>query len=256
MKRSLKVLAVGDLENTEWSEALQAIDRDATLTLANNSEQQADLVVVFQMRPGNFSADWVRAARERLPLAGFVTVLGTWCEGEQRTGTPLPFCERIYWYHFETWWQTTQRQWRAGRPTSWQNLHTMPIENREKTASAAETPFQAPKLVAIDAPDADAPDALLVACDAIGYSALWTPTWRAGPLSSPPSAGIWVGGQLNQDEEQRLARFCKRLPADVPLVALLDFPRRDRVERATELGATAVLGKPWRLDDLATCLRG
>ena len=44
------------------------------------------------------------------------------------------------------------------------------------------------------------------------------------------AAGIWVGGQLSEDESKRLARFCSHLAeANAPVVALLDFPRSDRV---------------------------
>jgi AmiR/NasT family two-component response regulator len=52
-----------------------------------------------------------------------------------------------------------------------------------------------------------------------------------------------------------LAQFCERIADDAgPVVALLDFPRHDRVERARQLGATAVLGMPWREFDLLDAL--
>ncbi len=63
-----------------------------------------------------------------------------------------------------------------------------------------------------------------------------------------------MGGQLDSREEGELADFRNWLPSDVPLVVLLDYPRRDRVEQAMRLGATSVLGKPWRLEQLASCL--
>lgn len=69
------------------------------------------------------------------------------------------------------------------------------------------------------------------------------------------AAGIWVGGQLDAVEELDLANFRGWLPVESPLVALLDFPRRDRIRRAEQLGVTAVLGKPWRIDQLASCLQ-
>ena len=109
-------------------------------------------------------------------------------------------------------------------------------------------------LVAIDTPDAGTAEALIEACDAIGAGAIWSPRGRARPLGTQPVAGIWVGGQLETFEEPELVAFRRSLPSSSPLVALLDFPRRDVVARASELGATTILGKPWRLNELATSL--
>jgi AmiR/NasT family two-component response regulator len=56
---------------------------------------------------------------------------------------------------------------------------------------------------------------------------------------------------LDERESHDLAAFCRRLDRyHTPVIAILDFPRRDRVQRALECGAAAVLGKPWRAEDL------
>ncbi|MGI9456734.1 MAG: hypothetical protein ACR2NU_09240 [Aeoliella sp.] len=254
-QRPLRVLAVGDVDQVEFTDARSSLESEATVTVApntaaaNDSPHPFDLVMVFQSRPGSIPIDWIRQARKRMPLAGFAVLLGSWCEGEQRTGSPLPIYERVFWYQFDPWWRTVHEAWRAGRPTNWQGAKVMcgGVE-----APIGETARQ--RLIAIDAPDADAAEAIITSCEAIGYSACWSPAWRARPLSSQPAAGIWVGGQLNQNEEQRLSRFREIMSPDTPLIVLLDFPRRDRVERAIGLGATAVLGKPWRLTQLAACV--
>ncbi len=59
-------------------------------------------------------------------------------------------------------------------------------------------------------------------------------------------AGIWDGVQLNDAEAMSLSTFCFQLARDrAPVVALLDFPRRERVDRAMQIGAAAVIAKPW-----------
>jgi hypothetical protein len=89
-------------------------------------------------------------------------------------------------------------------------------------------------------------EALSDALQQAGYAALWQPPGRPAPFVRGALAGIWDGGQLNDREEENFAAFCRGLSRDaVPVIALLDFPRRDRCERARELGAAAVLGKPW-----------
>jgi hypothetical protein len=39
------------------------------------------------------------------------------------------------------------------------------------------------------------------------------------------------------------------------VIALLDFPRRDRVDQALELGASSVLGKPWETGALVGAIQ-
>jgi hypothetical protein len=76
------------------------------------------------------------------------------------------------------------------------------------------------------------------------------------PTVANVGAGIWVGGQLSGAEAVQLADFCEYTRAKkAPVVALLDFPRRDRVAIAKRIGVAEVLGKPWKIDDLAQTLK-
>lgn len=253
----MRVLAVGDLESAEFAQSLTAVRsasklRSLSVAELSDPEQlaalQFDLLLVCQSRPGSVSGDWLEPLRMAHPLAGMVVLLGTWCEGEMRTGQPLPFCERIFWYQFEAWWSRNHSRWCEGRPTSWQWGVASPELGERQLPEARG-------LVAIETRDFDSAETLLVVCEELGLAGCWSPAGRGRPVCSPPAAGIWVGGQLDADEEPKLADFRRWLPPSAPLVVLLDFPRLDRVTRARELGATAVLGKPWTLEQLAEVLR-
>ena len=263
--QSLRLLVVGDLDHSEFASARSTLQAAEATFVSKASPKKKipkideclhglppwDLVVAFQSRPDSFPARWMNRARQQMPLAGLVTLLGSWCEGEQRTGEPLPFCERIFWYQFAPWWKATHQAWQAGEPTSWQNT---PFASQGQTPQSPRYSSSSPQLIAIDSPDVDTAETLLTTCRDLGYSACWSPDWRTRPLTSAPVAGIWVGGQLDEREEERLARFRQTLPTAAPLVALLDFPRQQRVKRAYQLGATSVLGKPWRMEQLASLL--
>lgn len=243
----LRVLALGDVDHRELRGPFELVQRCGlvSLTVAEPSPHESfELVLVFQSRPGSIEPSTVEALRGRYPLAGLVVVLGTWCEGEARTGRPLVGFERLFWYQFPAWWRQAEADWQAGRPTSWQ----------QPMSPSSCQPIEYDGLIAIDTTDADAAEALLAACDALDATAVWTPRWRSRPLGSNVAAGIWGGGQLDATEAVDLATFRRWLPENVPLVVLLDFPRFDRIEQARQLGATAVLGKPWRLEQLAASL--
>src|SRR5205085_6131627 len=84
-----------------------------------------------------------------------------------------------------------------------------------------------------------------------GYSTVWQRPATARQIITGAVAGIWDGGQLDHCEAGELARFCSEMNCHAaPVIAMLDFPRRDRVDRAINLGAAEVLGKPWMNHDL------
>jgi hypothetical protein len=87
------------------------------------------------------------------------------------------------------------------------------------------------------------------------YATVWQPLGQRRTLIRGVAAGIWDGGQLSDAEAGDLRTFCNQMARDAaPVLALLDFPRRDRVDHALEIGAAAVLGKPWLNADLMTTL--
>ena len=79
------VWLVGEIEHPDFAETV-ALVRDA----ASVGSLPPELIVMAQSRPGVFSAQWIERLRRSAPLAGVVALLGTWCEGETRSGRPAP----------------------------------------------------------------------------------------------------------------------------------------------------------------------
>lgn len=248
--KKIRVLAAGSLAASEFAGVRELLDEQAIVTRTEQVHSAAidpldyDLLLLFQDRPGVIEEEIAQRVRHQNPLMGMAVVLGGWCEGEARTGTPLPHCERVFWYQFAPWWQNNVTAWRERKHTSWQHF-----SGDIKTPAA-----KLGGLVTVDSPDADTAATLITVCETSGLGAIWAPPWRPRPVTSAPAAALWVGGQLSDAECTRLRELKKSLPADAPLVVLLDFPRIDRVRIARELGATHVLGKPWRVEQLLACL--
>lgn len=240
------VLAIGDADHSEFATVLATVrDTPGARVLEQvNPRQPCELVLVLQARSGSVDPAPLETLHHQMPLAGKAVVLGTWCEGEARTGRPLVDYERVFWYHFPAWWQAVRAAWAANRPTHWQQPPDVP---------APAKPL-AGRRIAVDTEDADAATALVAAGESLGATTIWHPRWRSRPLHSPVDAAVWVGAQLDDAEQQQLADYRSHLGADVPLLVLLDFPRTEVVRRAEQLGATSVLGKPWRLESLAAAL--
>lgn len=242
------VLALGEIKHPDFAAAIDLIRNTPGVTLSEEVDPRrpCELVLVFQSRTGSVPPEPLEALHYRMPLAGKVVVLGTWCEGEARTGRPLVNYERIFWYQLPAWWKSVVLAWNQSRATHWQ--HPFGSESYDTTSTG--------RTILIDSDDVDAAGALVAACDSLGARAIWHQRGRARPLHSSVDAAIWVGAQLDAHEERQLAACRNHLGRGVPLVALLDFPRGECVRRAEKIGATAVLGKPWRLETLAAVLAG
>jgi hypothetical protein len=64
-------------------------------SLSNGAFPQA--IVLVQSRPGQFSGEQIEKLHAREPLAHLIALTGPWCEGEQRSGRPIPGVTRIAW---------------------------------------------------------------------------------------------------------------------------------------------------------------
>jgi len=256
------VLLLGDAGHLEFEDAtaaLRATARVATATGVNQAAAQLaagavgpELILLAYSRPGMVSAADVERLRWAAPLAAIVALAGSWCEGETRTGRPPDGVRRLYWYEFVPWWQRQLARRAAGLAPDWA---------QPATSDAADTPTDDPAtspvprgMVVLRTIRWDTADALADELARAGYSAVWQPSGRRGTSVWGAVAGIWEGAQLSGREQHDLRAFRHRLDGAAPVVALLDFPRHSAVQRARELGATSVLGKPWLNVDLLQSL--
>jgi len=238
------VRIVGRSDHPEIRDAVALLRAEAKLATAS---RQPELIVVAQDWPGAIDQQQVEQLRRVAPLAGIVAIVGSWCEGELRTGRPLAGVTRLYWYEFPAWWRRQMERWNTGLCPEW-----VWVEDCGTDTDA----IRGHGLVVLNVHEWDTADAMSDVLRSAGYTTVWQ---RPGqPVSAAPKAvvaGVWDGGQLNESEADQLAEFCDCLARDgAPVIALFDFPRRDREELALSLGAAGVLGKPWLNANLVTTL--
>jgi hypothetical protein len=191
-----------------------------------------DLVLICQVHPHAVLQHTVEQLRRHLRDTPIAVLLGSWCEGETRTGRPWAGVERVYWYQFPSWWERFARTQQVVPPPGTRDS----------------------KSVLIDCPYHETFQAL---ADTLpeGCASVWLTRGLRWPLTSGAVSGIWVGGQLSDTEFPSLQRFARIIKArHGRLVAMLDFPRHDRVACAFQLGAAAELGMPWRREELCHAL--
>ena len=122
-------MLLGDADRREFCEARDRLTALGRVRRAGGVEEAAailagggppvDVIVIAQARPGEFSHDNVQRLRQIAPLARIVALLGSWCEGESRSGKPWPGVVRTYWHQWPARAERELRRLAAGECSAW-----------------------------------------------------------------------------------------------------------------------------------------
>lgn len=201
-----------------WRRAEGLLDAQQIL-----GEQPIERILLAQARPGQLPPSAPQQLADWAPDAELLSLAGDWCEGELRTGKPLTDVPRVYWHQL--------------------------------LGSTAATAASQRPLVLAAAPTYDAGQMWTDVLAALDYGCLATRRGRPEPLCSGERLAIWDGDQLDGREADRLADFCVlRRRRGARVIAVFDYPRGDVVQTALDLGACAVMGRPWTIEMLQQAL--
>jgi DNA-binding NarL/FixJ family response regulator len=253
----ISILVLGEIDRPEFfgvRSMLESLGRISCLTEVKQAitaleagEIIADVIIIAQAFPGQFSHQDADRLRRLAPLGRIVRLLGSWCEGETRSGQPLPAAVRIYWHQWNVRAGRELHRLIQGQCPSW-GLPVTATEEERLLQSTAQTPRHGQGLIAIHARGFAMEDWLSAACRACGYS-----TVRLRPPHytriEGAAAAVFDASDLRGEELDQLHRLRDAL-GRTPVVVLLDFPRIEDHCRAIAAGAAAVLSKPLNLDDL------
>ena len=203
-------------------------------------------IVLLQAYPDQFSAAAIDRLRSLAPLARLIAIQGSWCEGEPRSGHPLPGVIRMYWHQaavrirreFPRWFQA-KVPLGGCRP---------PRRDEERLLASIDAPLPRGKgLVAIWTRRPEMEGLLSDACRRAGYATAWLHPRQPARVQGAVAA-IYDGASLDAAGLAELRQLTAEV-SPAPVLALLDAPRIQDVRLARTLGA-AVLAKPFRIDEL------
>lgn len=250
----LSVLFVGDLCRKEFQDAVQPFQRLARIEFAVDldgaaarlASVAADLVVLAQAWPGQYSGEAIDRLRGLAPLARIVGLLGSWCEGEMRSGRPWPGVVRVYWHQWPARCARELADLAEGHCSAWSLPATASEEERLLAEGDACPPGGG--LIVIHTPSFESYDWLAAACRRFGSAVLWIPPHRPVRMNGA-TAALFDATDARGAEQDALERLCRQVhPA--PVIALVDFPRPEDRQRIIAAGAKAVLSKPLAIEDL------
>ncbi len=253
----ISILLVGDTDRSEFRQARASLDALGRVSSVPDAESAAaalaagevgpELIVVAQAFPNQFSEEAIDRLRRLAPLGRVLGLMGSWCEGEMRTGKPWPAAIRIYWHQWLPRCNRELRRMRRGECSAW-GLPITATEEERLLLVADEPPPKRQGLVAIHARPFEMEDWLSAACRSRGLATVWLRPPHPARVEGA-TAAIFDGSDLRGGELEELKHLCGTLrPA--PVIALLDFPRIEDYHRALNAGAAVVVSKPLHVDDL------
>jgi hypothetical protein len=255
------VLFIGDAAHVEFREPIEwlrarmavriAADPQQGLRCVRGEDRRPQLVVVAQPRPGCFSPPDIERLHRALPLARLVALLGSYCEGEVRSGTPWPGVLRVYWHEWLGRCEAELPGLLTGGPSTWALPRTATAVDQTLCAARRAWPQHA-GLALIRSAKHDEFEGLADVCLNVGLSPVWLSP-NHPPQLKRADLVIWDSDGRQPEEWTELKQWHERLhPA--PILYLRGFPRHPDVCQAYRSGADRVLSKPFLLDDLVACI--
>lgn len=251
-----QVAWIGEVDAAAWSAAFDTLAQNAIVTRWEDAQGIAargewlpcDMIVLVASRWGQIDPSALAQARQTWPLAGVIELAGAWREGEGRAGRGVPGALRIYQRDWTAFWTGQLAHWRQGELPMWSLPVAMGEEDRvlERKSPQSLAPRSAAVCSACPKLAAFISDALLAA----GLSPNQVNDVQK---SLDAELIVWDLGHANGDLSSQV-RAARRDNPTATIVLLADFPRSERTRQWLEAGASAVLGKPFYLDELiATC---
>lgn len=253
---------IGDAADAEFRRAFEAASHQAVCvelpSLAKaierlaGEEEPPELAVVLQNRPGQVALTEIERLQTLAPLTRFVALLGSWCEGETRTGQPWPGFLRIYTHQWQSRLLTQFERLRCGKLSAWA-LPPTATDDERVLWSSESIELQTPGLVTLHTSDYELSDWLAKVCRGGGLASAWMPDFGRTAASGAVAA-IFDLAQGSQEEWVQLESLVERMPGQT-VIALCSFPRPEDQQRSRDMGVFSLLGKPVCLEDLCWLLQ-
>lgn len=264
-----KILLTGDYWHDDFRLVLQESQCPITLTpLDSVTSGETDvsghqLVVVACSRRDQFSESELESLVAMAKPAPVILLLGSWCEGESRSGQPIPGIQRVYWHQ----WQgridrfarcmdgESESQWHLPRTAN--DADKILIESAAvgRAQNAASQTKANGNWLGVSAATEHSYDMVRDAVGAFGWQAMWIEftTWEAKEV--PELELIFIDANSWSVACELRAKWIREQFKERPIVLLINFPRSEELQAATDFGIDAVVSKPFQLNDINAAIQ-
>lgn len=245
---TIQILISGDYWHEDFRKPFSQLGVPATMVpterIASVVDQKFHLVVLAESRRDQISQSTVDCFRNSMPDVPIVVLLGSWCEGENRSGDPLLGVNQVVWHQWETRFERFLNQLANGLKSDWHQPLTVTVSDRvrEFSPDADVAKFFQGKKVLVSCEDATTFESVSDLLSIYQCSAYWAESTDVSNLSCDV---ICVDGNGASGEfADRVASIRSQL-TDVPVTVMLNFPRQQDLDTLTVIGVQEVVSKPY-----------
>lgn len=234
-------------EAREWLATHARVHRFADVAcllqaIASGGEDPHQIILV-QARPGEFHSADVDRIRNLVPLTRVSVLLGSWCEGETRSGFPLVDVPRIAWHNLRS--QMPQLA------TELSSNKVLPMTTSEQVRWRSDIRNSRPvavRRIGVYSADLAQIETICETLAANGHEPLRFGT----PEQELCEAIVWDdagGARLPRIPVHEIARAFE-IGRQLPILALRTFARIQDFETDQQHGVSATIAKPFQIADL------
>lgn len=251
-----KILLTGDYWHQDFQSVISGVVNPLTLVPLEKIETLHDnefsLVVIAQSRRDQICQDDVESIQRQFPNTPVVGLLGSWCEGDVRSGNPWPGVTRVYWHQWKGRYQRFLSQLESEGVTNWHSVPTATVAD-QISSQLEQTAPPIPKgtrCVGISAWTQDQYDMLADAVKQFGLTSRWVErTIWSGNATDMVSVVCIDANSWDFNLQQRIKWLRTEFP-QTRMVVLLNFPRESDVAAANDFGISDIISKPFEIMDL------
>ena len=252
-----KVLFTGDFWHSDFQSVLSQFEVPVTLVSFEKAKSLADsrfdLVVIAQARRGQHSETEVEELCALFSTTPVVALLGSWCEGETRSGNPWPGVPRVYWHQWQGRYRKFTNQLEQHEITDWHAAKTSTIADQVVNSKAIED-TNSIQCVVISAWTNQQHAMVADAISHFGWSSCWVERaiWNAETARAIDA--IVVEADSWSSELAGRIKWVRRQVGDCPIVLITNYPRQGNLEEIKAAGISEVISKPFELNALKTAV--
>jgi hypothetical protein len=259
---SKKILITGDYTHRDFKNLVTGIDAvilapfNEALQTSTALCSELGLVVIAQSFPGQFSATEIEKLQGHFQMVPVIAVLGSWCEGETRSGKPWPGVVRVYWHQWLGRIDLFRRQLETANFTLWHQPATSTLADRVLRFDKAQplnTPHQ--RKVGISANTSGQAEMLEDVLKELGFASFWIELASdQQPNLGQPDLICVDANQLGQPLKLRLDWLSDKF-SGIPRIVFCNFPRANEVEELMSWNVSRIVSKPFELQDVASAIK-
>ena len=251
---SPRVLLSGDYWHADYRDLIARMTIAATLTpldkITTVDTQRFSLIIIAQSRSGQFDQAKIDAVVTKNPSTPVVMLLGSWCEGERRSDTPVEGVKRVFWHQWKGRFQSFCDQLSSQGISIWHSPATLSDADR---VSEQKIGLNQSHVIGVSALNEQTYESLAQGISAIGGKPKWVERISWANLAASISAICIDADSLSPTLEKRIS-WVKSQIKHVPLIVLMNFPRRQDVEELQRVGVSRIVSKPFELADLQSAI--